>query len=595
MAQSEAQAISSAFAEDEQLQFACGLSAAVLSNYWRARMARAGISLPLREGPVTPLKGFPSLLSRIGEALDPLSEERAEFLVGQLYTGLLPEPVRKLRGAFYTPIPLVNRLFQLCELSGLDWNRARIIDPACGGAAFLASVARRMLAGLDRRNAKAALESIEERLLGVEIDPFAAWMTMVFLDLTLAEVCVTAGRRVRPLVLIQDALGLIDSDKLGKFDLVIGNPPYGKVSLSPAVRQRYQSSVFGHANLYGLFTELAVRMARQTGLIAYVTPTSFLGGEYFKKLRALLSREATLVRADIVRQREGVFNGVLQETMLAVFKVANALRTHSVEVSVIESAGLADPLDVETLGSVALKGENGAPWMLPRSHADHFLIERLSRMSARLRDYGFEISTGQLVWNRHKPQLRAREERGCYPIIWAEAVNTDRTFRFQAARRSHLPFLKLERGQDFLVNKEPCILVQRTTAKEQKRRLVAAVVPNSFIAAYPGYIVENHLNMVYPLKARSPFALTTIAALLNSAAVDRVFRCISGSVAVSAYELHALPFPSAEQLHELQEAITGGASLAEIELLIAQFYSLVDSNQYDASGHSRPENRRVAA
>ena len=37
---------------------------------------------------------------------------------------------------------------------------------------------------------------------------------------------------------------------------------------------------------------------------------------------------------------------------------------------------------------------------------------------------------------------------------------------------------------------------------------------------------------------------TTIAALLVSAVLDEAFRCISGSVAVSAAELEALPLPA---------------------------------------------------
>jgi adenine-specific DNA-methyltransferase len=35
-----------------------------------------------------------------------------------------------------------------------------------------------------------------------------------------------------------------------------------------------------------------------------------------------------------------------------------------------------------------------------------------------------------------------------------------------------------------------------------------------------------------------------IAGLLNSAAVDAAFRCINGSVAVSAFELEELPLPA---------------------------------------------------
>src|SRR5213593_2891394 len=121
----------------------------------------------------------------------------------------------------------------------------------------------------------------------------------------------------------RDALE-ISAEKPEQFDLVIGNPPYGRVTLKPGQRDCFRESLFGHANLYGIFTELAVRLTKSGGLIAYVTPTSLLGGEYFKNLRKLLSKRAPLQRLDFVHDREGVFNGVLQETMLAVFARQNS-------------------------------------------------------------------------------------------------------------------------------------------------------------------------------------------------------------------------------------------------------------------------------
>ncbi|MQT61498.1 N-6 DNA methylase, partial [Pseudomonas sp. FSL R10-0399] len=67
-----------------------------------------------------------------------------------------------------------------------------------------------------------------------------------------------------------------------RFDLVIGNPPYGRAKLDAETRERYKRSLYGHANLYGLFTDLALRHTKPGGVIAYVTPTSFLAGVYFK-------------------------------------------------------------------------------------------------------------------------------------------------------------------------------------------------------------------------------------------------------------------------------------------------------------------------
>ena len=54
-----------------------------------------------------------------------------------------------------------------------------VLDPACGGGAFLAPVARRMAAALCGKTPSAIIRHIAEHLHGFEIDPFAAWLTQV--------------------------------------------------------------------------------------------------------------------------------------------------------------------------------------------------------------------------------------------------------------------------------------------------------------------------------------------------------------------------------------------------------------------------------
>src|SRR5206468_796039 len=153
--------------------------------------------------------------------------------------------------------------------------------------------------------------------------------------------------------------------------------------------------------------------------------------------------------------------------------------------------------------------------------------------------------------------------------------------------------LKIKRDQDFLINQEPCILVQRTTAKEQKRRIIAAVIPNSFVLEYPGFVVENHLNMVYSVAKKPRLALRTLAALLNSATLDQAFRCINGSVAVSAYELNSLPLPHPDEMRFLQDAVISGFASSQIEELIAGFYS--QHGTTTATSYPRSHHRKVAA
>jgi hypothetical protein len=595
LGQSEAQAIASGLEPQARVSFAREFCTSVIALLWSRRAEISGCTWELRKPVEAPLRRFSGLSDRLSGALVTLSPARAGFLTGQLYTALLPNEVRKELGAFYTPPAIVERLLELVTESGFSWQRGTIMDPACGGAAFLASVAPRIAENSGAGSPLAMLEDVEARLLGVEIDAFAAWMSMVLLDLALSPLTLAAKRPLRPLVISRDAL-TITAGELGQFDLVIGNPPYGKVKLTTAQRQRYRESLFGHANLYGLFTELAVRLAKPGGLIAYVTPTSFLGGEYFKSLRKLLARLAPLQRLDFIQEREGVFDGVLQETMLAVFARQAIPKSPAVQVSILHPGDTARPLAVDSIGKVRDISASGRPWVFPRSRSQVLLLRRFSAMPHRLSDYGFKVATGQLVWNRHKNQLRAAYDACCYPIVWAEAVGTDGTFQFQAARRSHLPYLKIKAGQGFLINHEPCLLIQRTTAKEQRRRLIAAVIPNSFVLEYPGFVVENHLNMVCCPSAKPRVALQTLAALLNSTTLDQAFRCINGSVAVSAYELNSLALPDPDQMDLLQKSIIAGASSSEIEDQIASFYTTPDEpNNTLATSHSSQNHRKMVA
>ncbi|MBV1800176.1 hypothetical protein [Siccirubricoccus sp. G192] len=45
----------------------------------------------------------------------------------------------------------------------------------------------------------------------------------------------------------------------------MGNPPFGKVKDTAVIRARFARSLHGHPNLYGLFTDLAVHLAKPAG------------------------------------------------------------------------------------------------------------------------------------------------------------------------------------------------------------------------------------------------------------------------------------------------------------------------------------------
>jgi adenine-specific DNA-methyltransferase len=521
----------------------------------------------------------PVRASDLADQLPVTTDPVAAFAAfGRLYARLLPSEVRTQDGVFYTPQPLAEQMLDWAQASGIDWTRHRVLDPACGAGAFLLPAVRRKCAGLKQAAPQIALRNLRARIRGFELDPFSAWLCQAGLEAVVAAELGELGAPLalpgEPLVLAGDAL--MRHQPTEAFDLVIGNPPFGRVTLEPQLRSVYARSLHGHANLYGLFTDLAVRWTAPGGLIAWLSPTSFLAGRYFSGLRGLLAQEAPPERIGFVEARRGVFEGVLQETAICLLRrtddcTGQTMAGHPVEADVrsvaFQTGGavVEAPLGRARIAAGADPRESGQPWLIPRAPAQARALAGLQQLPARLADWGYGVSTGPLVWNRHKPQMRTGRQPDCLPVIWAESVRPGGTFDWRFERATHSPWIEGTGRQPWLHLSQPCVLVQRTTAKEQPRRLITAVLPQSFIDRHGTVVVENHLNMVLPLSAQPPVSLGAVQAWLSSEPADLLFRCLSGSVAVSAYELEALPLPSVGALERLEALVAGGADQPLIE------------------------------
>ena len=560
-----AAALADAAADDDRLALARSFGARLVAAWWQALGRRVGRERALRD-PLAPFQtallsdAAIALAESLAATLATRPADMAAYDIGSIYTSMLPRSYRAAHGIYYTPPVLTDRLIAQATETGVDWATCRVLDPACGGGAFLAPIARRIIAALPDCSPRILVKSIANRLRGYEVDPFGAWLAQVTFDAVLAPLVDGAKPALPAVVNVCDSLNKVAPNQ--RFDLVIGNPPYGRVRLDPETRSRYRRSLFGHANLYGLFTDLAIRHTRAGGVVAYVTPTSFLAGEYYKSLRGLIGRDAPPATLDFVAERKGVFADVLQETLLATYRRGGpAAAVHVHEIAPVNG----ERLTIKDAGRYSLPTDPTRPWILPRCMTQAPLVSVLAGFRHRLKDWGYTVSTGPLVWNRYKTQLTDRPGQNRYPLIWAEAITADGQFIWRADKKNHTLYFEIKAADHWLMTTSRCVLLQRTTAKEQRRRLIAAALPTNFIDRHGAIVVENHLNMLRPLNHRPPVSATVLAAFLNSAAADRAFRCLNGSVAVSAYELEALPLPPPEDLLALAALCRARASRARIE------------------------------
>ena len=236
-------------AERTQFGHAQGITVAAIRSYWSGLAANIAITPPPAGGS-TPHGDMEAAATRFGGLLAGLPVAEAAYHLSLLYTTLLPVHWRSRHGVFYTPPALASRLLTQAEGAGLNWATARVIDPAAGAAAFLIPAAERILGALPTCTPAIALQNLSTRLRGWERDEFSAWMGQVFIEAVALPLLREFKRKLPPVILVGDSL---EREIPGRsYDLVIGNPPFGRLRLAANQRARFSRSLYGHANLYGV-------------------------------------------------------------------------------------------------------------------------------------------------------------------------------------------------------------------------------------------------------------------------------------------------------------------------------------------------------
>lgn len=462
--------------------------------------------------------------------------------LGERYVASLGTKDRSDHGRHYTPQPLAAELWAMTKRA-LGWKRPRplpglVRDPACGAGALLLPVLRDHLGASARTDPQLVLAGLPNAVAGIDNDPLAVWLANVVLAAELLPLlAVTPRARRRPLpALTEVGDGLAANDSRCLVSLM--NPPYGRVKLNPDERARFARHLYGHANLYGLFMASGIESLSPDGVLAALVPTSFLAGRYFEAQRGVLAAEAPLRSVGFVNDRAGVFDGVLQETCLVTFspKKSRTVTITSVNGTVSPIAKVATP-------------KRARPWILPRRADDAPAAAAALEMPLTLASAGWKATTGPLVWNRRSSDISAVHAAGAVPILWAADIDGGVVHQDPVRDGQRYLTLRVKSDQQVMVLREPAVVVQRTTAPEQPRRLVAAELTDSVLAQWGGMVVaENHVNVLRPTSSDPAVTRTTLTRLLATRTLDRVMRSMSGSVAVSAYELESLPLPSRDIL-----------------------------------------------
>lgn len=205
---------------------------------------------------------------------------------------------QKLRGAYYTPLPLANAMVNLFAFDDIS----RVLEPSCGDGVFLDSLAHNNL--FDKIESTTAIEIDADEVQKVK-----------------------NNYRNNPSITIfqEDFFDFYKRCyKKVQYDLILGNPPYIRYQYLTEKQREIQSQILtDHGmksnkliNAWVCFLVACVQMLADNGKIALVIPAEILQVAYAEDLRLFLSNQ--LSRITLITFQKLVFPGIEQEVLVFI-------------------------------------------------------------------------------------------------------------------------------------------------------------------------------------------------------------------------------------------------------------------------------------
>ena len=175
----------------------------------------------------------------------------------------------------------------------------------------------------------------------------------------------------------------------------------------------------------------------------------------------------------------------------------------------------------------------------------------MGALDSTLSDLELSVSTGRVVDFRARRFLRSYPHGDCAPLIHPCHFKGSLVAWPKLNGKKPNAIMISPETRDLLVPNGAYVLTKRFTAKEEPRRVVAALFDPAFVSeSLVGF--ENHLNYYHQQGNGLPMDLARgLVAYLNSTFVDTYFRQFNGHTQVNATDLRNLKYPGKASLEAL--------------------------------------------
>lgn len=430
-----------------------------------------------------------------------------EDVLGLLYISLKNTGSRKSSGIYYTPAHIVDQMVQPL-ISQTGSSCPDMIDPCCGTGNFLLSLAKSPYGAA--------------RLHGQDVDPVAVTLTRINLalcpkrpDLNTLYKNITCG----------DTLHSLPHKEYG---LIVGNPPWGSLSL--------HARHVDHMDSCALFLEQAIGRLSPGGTLSFVLPESLLTVRSHKKIRQLLLSRTQINRIDYLGN---IFDGV--QCPAVILTLQHSGKPCSAKGICIHSAGHDFLIRKE-------RNLSAERICLRTTDREYALLQKLEHTPGCITLKGKADFALGIVTGNNQALLADQNHENTEPVLKGAEL---RKYRFMPPSQSIV--YQPEKFQQ--------------TAPEQLYRapekLLYRFVGGCLVFAYDnqGTLSLNSCNIVIP--RAEGFCIKYILAALNSRAMQFYFTQTFSSVKILRSHIEALPIPAANEKEQNEIALLADQLLCE--------------------------------
>lgn len=345
-------------------------------------MTNIDLALMLRE------PSFPGLC-RVADAVDAMANAGIEE-----------------RGAIFTRREVVEFIL---DLAGYDaaspLHARRLLEPSFGHGDFLLPAIDRLLVAWKRSGVEA--DALQNAIRGVELhrDSFNRTHALVVQKLCIAGIELQDAENLADQWLMQGDFLLVPLS--GRFDVVIGNPPYVRQELVPNAlmaeyRARYRT-IYDRADIYVPFIERSLSLLANSGQLGFICADRWMKNRYGGPLRAMVAAGFHLsVYVDMVNTPAFHQEVVAYPAITIICREKSGLTriAHRPEISdsvlsqlAIALRSPAAPAPVSGVRELQAVTAGAEPWILDSSD-QLALVRRLESQFPLIEDAGCKVGIG---------------------------------------------------------------------------------------------------------------------------------------------------------------------------------------------------------